>query len=408
MSSMCTMGEMSKNKAVVLGLGINGLGVVRSLGKNGVDVVGFFQSDGDAIGRHSKYVKSIEYASEDELLTALLKYAAGQKKPVLFCTSDKHVKFVINNKNVLEKLYFYNWEEVNLYKKILDKGKYLELIDQMDVPYPESITFKGNNQDINNELSRLQCPCIVKPITAGDNPIIGSEKNKLFHSKKELISFLGINRKHLETVMIQEVIPHEDSDVFYCTGYIDKNGILEALFSARKIRQYLPGFGVTSFAVSKKNRDVECLSIKALKNLNFKGLFDIEFIYDSRDCQYKYIEINPRTHLANSHSTDSGINLPFSLYNDFLGIHKSSLATATKQIDNIYWVNLDNDMGAFYRKKKNGEIYLMQWLLSVSRARSYAAFDKTDLFPFFYKLRELMMKFFIVQHDNSEHSFKLF
>ncbi|HID70236.1 MAG TPA: hypothetical protein EYP35_07225 [Desulfobacterales bacterium] len=383
--------DVCPNKAVVLGLGVNGLGVARSLGKNGVQVVGFYQSKDTEIARLSKYVKSIKYVSKDELLHKLLMLGREQSKSVLFCTSDKYIQFVLDNKEKLEKLFCYNWTEVDLYRKIIDKGKYLALIELLNIPHPKTITFFEGGIDLENKINSLQCPCIVKPIIAEKNPIIGFEKNRIIYTKEELVRFVKINSKNLASILIQEIIQHDDNDILYCTGYVDHQGVLKALFSVQKIRQYLPGYGVTSFAVSKKNNEVEKLSRRALNNIGFKGLFDIEFVYDNKNEQYQYIEINPRTHLANSHSTDCGINLPIIAYNDFIGVSNCS-EKASNQTENVYWLNFDNDIGSFYRRREDGDIVFIQWLLSILRVRSFAVFDRVDLLPFFFSSWLFLLK----------------
>jgi predicted ATP-grasp superfamily ATP-dependent carboligase len=108
-------------------------------------------------------------------------------------------------------------------------------------------------------------------------------------------------------------------------------------------------------------------------------LFDIEFIYDSRDSQYKLIEINPRTTLSNSHSESCGINIPYITYCDLQGIEYNQ---KQEQKDAIYWIYFWIDSGSFYRKLKKKQITPIEWISSILKARSFAVWAKDDIKPF--------------------------
>jgi hypothetical protein len=82
-----------KPPAFILGLGVNGYGVVRSLARAGVGMVGFHSAP-EELGRFSRYCESHYLApslNDDEICEALIergRHADG--KPVLFPTTDYH------------------------------------------------------------------------------------------------------------------------------------------------------------------------------------------------------------------------------------------------------------------------------------------------------------------------------
>jgi predicted ATP-grasp superfamily ATP-dependent carboligase len=88
--------KTSNPPAVVLGCGVNGLEVVRSLGRRGVPVTLIGQEAKD-IANRSRYANAFRQAPEDpeDLLRTLLDLAARcPEPPVLIYTSDNHLKFV--------------------------------------------------------------------------------------------------------------------------------------------------------------------------------------------------------------------------------------------------------------------------------------------------------------------------
>jgi len=199
------------------------------------------------------------------------------------------------------------------------------------------------------------------------------------------------NRLHLDGFILQEVIPHDDEDVFYCTGYVDKAGILKSFFSAQKIRQYYPRYGITTYAVSRHNTKVRSLVEEVLAGLEYRGLFDIEFLYDARDKAYKLIEINPRTHLANSHALACGVNSPYAAYCDLSGLSpdRAGLEEREMMTEGVHWLYLESDLGSFWRKRRDGELNVLCWLRSLFSARAFALFDRRDLRPFLKSLSRL-------------------
>ena len=86
------------NLAIVLGLGITGLGVIRNLGRNGISILGV-DSDPLAVALFSKYcTKKLIYKKTEAMENFLenLKSLAEKinKKCVLIPTDDKYVRFI--------------------------------------------------------------------------------------------------------------------------------------------------------------------------------------------------------------------------------------------------------------------------------------------------------------------------
>ena len=57
-------------------------------------------------------------------------------------------------------------------------------------------------------------------------------------------------------------------------------------------------------------------------------------------------------------------------------------AKTFSQKNQVCWINLESDMGSFWRKYKENEIGFPEWTLSIFKARSYAIFSLKDFKPF--------------------------
>src|SRR5688572_16917051 len=95
--------------AVVLGLGVNGLGVVRALAWRDIPVVGVYERVGE-IGRYSRHCRAVSVPDVERDPAGFLQEvcALGRRlgdQPVLFPTTDAQVALVSRERTALGKLF---------------------------------------------------------------------------------------------------------------------------------------------------------------------------------------------------------------------------------------------------------------------------------------------------------------
>lgn len=375
--------------AVVLGLGVNGLGIVRSLGRQKIRVLGIYTKD-EEVGIFSKYCHAIKFpplGKEDvqQFLSELIDLAKSySERIVLFAESDLYVKFIVSNRKILDKYFVFKLPDQNFLEELLNKNKQCQLAEQFGLDIPKTFTF-SILEDFYKQLDGMPYPCILKPNNSYTKIIPNNRKNLIFQNRSELIEFIENYPQTINDFVIQEIVEGGDEKVYYSTMYFDDHSNPLAIFTAKKIRQYKPKFGVTCYAESQGNPEIVRLATNFLKKLNFRGLVDIEFIKDERSNSYKFIELNPRTHLANSHSSSCDINLPAIAFMDAMGELDSNFKSP-KQKNGIKWIYLSFDKGSFIRKYREKEISLIKWFKSIVQVRSFAVFAKDDLKPFLYSV----------------------
>ena len=96
------------HSAIVLGVDYNGLGVIRELGENGINVYAFNPTR--TFGTYSKYSKYINcpdpMISEKEFITFLINFGKKfSKKPIIFPSSDHWVLSITKYQYILEKFF---------------------------------------------------------------------------------------------------------------------------------------------------------------------------------------------------------------------------------------------------------------------------------------------------------------
>jgi predicted ATP-grasp superfamily ATP-dependent carboligase len=86
----------------------------------------------------------------------------------------------------------------------------------------------------------------------------------------DLLRFLEGNDL-LGKCVIQQVISSGDGDILVTATYSGSSGTVEAIYSGRKIRQYLPDYGATCFGISERHAMLEESTRAFLNNIRYRG-----------------------------------------------------------------------------------------------------------------------------------------
>jgi predicted ATP-grasp superfamily ATP-dependent carboligase len=130
---------------------------------------------------------------------------------------------------------------------------------------------------------------------------------------------------------------------------------------------------------------------KLLEVMDLQGIIEPEFKYDNRDGKYKLMEINLRSMMWHRLGNLSGVNIQYSQYIDAIG--SKILIQRQNQENVIHFVyfkheilNLLNRKGYWKHFKKN--VFYTN--------KEFTVYDKNDLKPFFYDLKETIKGVIII------------
>jgi predicted ATP-grasp superfamily ATP-dependent carboligase len=368
--------------AVVLGLGVNGLGHIRSLSQKGISVFGIYTSQSE-LGRYSRFCKAISFSKEQKnkitFKERLIQIAKSlPQKPVLFSTSDFYVYFVSEFRDELSKYFYLNMPDSDTINVIVNKHLMSELAQKNGLKVPETY-YLLSNQTVTRLSGKMNFPCLIKPINAFS--VEFPQKTILIHCKEDLESFYHLNSQFLGKTIVQELIPGAEHNIYQCTVYFDTSSVPLVAFTMRKLRQYPPFFGVTSYGISVTNAELIGKTNSFLKKIKYKGFCSLEYKWDQKRKKFYFIELNPRLPHYSSLFYSSGINLPYIAYSDqkYSG-NKKYLKKA--QQAKISWIHFHFDLATFLaRKKMKQKISFTQWLRSILYTNSFAYWDKRDPLP---------------------------
>ena len=308
--------------AVVVGGDYQGLGIVRSLGRQGVPVC--VVDDEHSISRFSRYashgVKFRDLRDEESAVSTLLDLGRRMKLQgwILYPTRDELVAAFARYRSELSEVFRVPTPEWEVVKWAWDKRNTYGLAQELGIPAP--LTCCLENVD---DWSRVEfeLPFAIKP--AIKEHFVYATKAKAWRadSREELKALVRKASEFMDPseLIIQEVIPGGGNQQFsYCAFFREGRAVGSMVVKRR--RQHPLQFGRASTYV--ETVDVPILgelSERFLRAMDYYGLVEVEYKLDPRDSQYKLLDVNARTWGFHSVGASAGVDFPHMLYLDQIG-----------------------------------------------------------------------------------------
>jgi predicted ATP-grasp superfamily ATP-dependent carboligase len=376
---------MGRSPAVVLGMGANGLGYVRSLGAHGIGTIAL-DVWGDP-GMRSRYciplVVPHPERDTDGLIGVLHELAgAFSERPPLLPTGDDFLLFTAQHQAELQDDYRMNVPSYEGALLCVNKRLQYERAERVGIAIPHTVY--PSDSDIETVTSDVTFPCFLKPY-------YGHRWREHLHARRESVTKMVevSSRRELEDAyhamrgsgldfLVQEKIPGEDDRLWALQTYIDATGSPKAIFTKRKLRQFPRGIGDSSCQVGERNDEVASLGLSLLASIQHRGCAGVEFKEDPRDGRLKLIEVNPRSLATNHHAVVSGVDIPFIHYRD---VCQDQVRMEDSFEEGIKWIHLARDLPAFLEYWAMGDLDVAGWIASWRGRRCYAYFEWDDPLP---------------------------
>ncbi|MDX8364506.1 carbamoyl-phosphate synthase [Cytobacillus sp. IB215665] len=370
-----------KHPAIVLDLSANGIGIVRSLGRKGVDVYAFDTGKKYKIGKTCYATcKGCPDPIKDEegLLTFLLNLGKTFCcKAVLYAGSDDFLYFMSKHREILSMYYLFLLPEHTTVHALIDKRLTYELATKHNIPCPTTF-FLDKEEELEGILNKLTFPCIIKPVYGHKFRQHINKKIIMVHSAEQLKATFPYYRQFGE-LMLQEFIPGDDSTFYKLATFLDEDMNVKALFTLQKLHQFPPNMGTGALIISKRDEEIIDVGLPFLKELECKGVSMAEFKKDPRDGELKFIEINSRLWLSHSLTEACGIDFAYLYY---LYLTGQDPEPRLYQIEDIKWIYLVRYYLAYLHKKEHGEMTFYDFKKGLTGNKQYALFAWDDPMPF--------------------------
>lgn len=323
--------------AVVLGAGINGLGVARSLARACVPVW-LLDSDARRPEMHTRAAKPLAIASMhgpaliDELVRLGTTRFAGVR-PVLLLTQEESVKLVSHARERLSPLYRFVLPPKDVLEALLHKHRFQRLAEQFGFPIPSLVRI-GAAAELP-ALKHLQYPVVVKPGERHDGYGRQFKKAYRVETVADAMELVGRILPVMPDVVVQEWTDGPDSNIYFCLQYIDARGNVTASFTGHKVRSWPPQVGGTASCAPAAEADAELSSLttRFFRDAGVTGMAAMEYKRDARTGTFRMVEPTVgRTDYQAEVATLNGINLPYAAYCGALDLSFPAPLPAPKSI----------------------------------------------------------------------------
>lgn len=366
--------------AVILGGVFPCLGAARSLAKQGIEVCILGSSTcvarfSRSVGRFAVWPRGMKDEGLADYLVGMAE-RCGVRGWVLFPSSDEQLRILAQHPSLLAQHYILttpSWETVRF---LYDKRLTVTLAREAGVPMPH-IQVPGSADCL--AAVDVEFPVVLKPAITPHFMRATNLKAYRANNRQDLHRLFEKMSRVIEPseVMVQQFLPDPSRNLFSFAGYF-RNGEPIVGLSVKRTRQLPRDFGRSStFVEVVEVPELRELATRLLRALDYTGLAEVEFMWNSKEARYELLEVNARLFAWITLPAAAGIGLVYVAFADALGQQR----VAGELRPGIRWVRLFTDVRAAAREILSGTLSLRQYLASLQGPTKFAFFTPTDLVP---------------------------
>ena len=262
-------------------------------------------------------------ATPEQMVEALLDVArrfAGPEAPtlLLLANTDWLVRFLVDNRAVLEQSYIVPFLDAALLRQLADKARFAELCGELGISVPRTVV-----QDFANagdggwrpEPVDLPFPVIAKAADSADYERLHfAGKKKVYEIEDEV----GLAELYARLIavgfsgrfVIQEMVPGDDTQMRSVTCYVDTRGVVTLSCCAHVLlEEHTPsGLGNPAAMITGRWDGMLGQAHRLLTATGYTGFANFDVKVDPRDGTAQFFEVNPRIGRNNYYVTAAGAN----------------------------------------------------------------------------------------------------
>lgn len=304
---------------LIFGADIAPLGVLRSLAPRGVRC--YVADETENVITRSRWYRSpgrtlAETADSSELADYLR--SLDLERAVLIACADRWALAVAGRPADLRGRFMASAPSRDAVEQLIDKDLFGALVSRLEIPHPATIDLT-NPADLEQVTDEQLASGFLKPKSSQLHRRHFGTKGSFVASRDAAVTRVAEATAVGIEYVFQEWIPGAHAASILIDGFVDRHGAIRALLARRKVREYPARLGTTSSSVGIRLDEVrEAVdSVKRLlAELSYRGFFNIEFKFDSRDGHFKVIEFNPRPSWYAGTIASAGVEIPWMAYLD--------------------------------------------------------------------------------------------
>ena len=281
----------------------NPLGIVRSLGEEGIRSIVILESKRPVMINHSRYVEKLHLVkTQEEGLQLLLEmYGHEPLKPFLYTASDDMTSLLdLHYDELIDRFYFFHGKSQGFVTHYMDKGHICDLAVKhgCEIAKTEIVT-PGTLPTV------VSYPLMTKAIIS----TLGGWKKDSFICRNEQELLEAYQHIRSPKVLLQQFITKKNElclDGFCFNGGQDVYIPYYSNYLRFDDKSYGPYMVLRPFLNEKVMSQVKAI----LKEVGFTGIFSVEFLIDQDDNLY-FLEVNFRNSTWSYAYTCGGYNMPY-------------------------------------------------------------------------------------------------
>lgn len=346
----------------------NPLGIVRSLGEEGIRPIVLLCSKNPILVNKRKYVGEFHRFDniEDGYKYLVAHYGNEELKPFIYNGSDD-ITLLLDSyyEELKDKFYFTNGQ--GGIKKYLQKYDITQAALECGLQIPKEELLK-----VGELPKALKYPVFTKAATSA-NGGVWKDQAHICNNEEELKA--AYKTMHVDKILVQEYVKKKNE---LCINGVSISGGAEIFmpYACSYYRLRPDSYGGYEFLFPFKDEILADKISKLLKVTHFSGIFDIEFLIGEDDELY-FMEINFRNSGCSYACTDGGFNLPF----------RWAVSTLQNKLyldgfKPILKFDAMNEIGDYYDSVKTKKVSIFNWIKELKGCKSYYLYNAKDPAPF--------------------------
>jgi D-aspartate ligase len=391
-ASVDRSGATASKGAIVIGGDYRGLGLARSLGRQGIPVWVLWEKE-ERLATFSRYVqRSIASGRREEPLHEEL-LRLGREEGIagwtLLPTSDHTVAELARSYDQLVETFTMTTPPWSVLRWAHDKQRTYELAQKVGIQTPLTL-FPADRA----EVAEIECefPVILKPTVKEEFNRFTAAKAWRVDDKSSLVArydeacLLMPPRE----IMVQELIPGDGSCQLSFAALCQQGRPIASLV-ARRSRQFPSDFGrASTFVETADEPDVAELAGRFLAEMNITGLVEVEFKRDPRTGALKLLDVNPRAWGWHSVGARAGVDFPYLLWRL---VHGQPVPEA-RGAAGVKWKRLSWDLFALASDLRRRQFIARDYIESLRGPRTAAILAADDPLPGLFEFPLLVLTLF--------------
>ena len=329
--------------------------------------------------RFSKTCRHFRLFRDKAHLLELLLAEAGPRDALLLATNDNLIGFMADHYEALAARYHMSIPGPAGVHVCFNKRATYRKAMEMGIPIPES-HFPDSREEVESLLGTLKFPVILKPAVmhtfhsaTGKKAYLCPDAPSLLENYDKLVQFIP-----RDEVIIQAFLSGGAKTLF-SFGSFYAGGKVYGGFAANRIRQKPMDFGIsTCFAHTVDNPRIEQLAIAFLQGIDYFGVSEVEFMFDTDTGEYRLLEINPRAWKWHSLANKLNINL-IDLMARYL--NGEEVRPSISRQAGIAWVERLTDTYVVLGEILKGRMTLGEYLKTMRMPKESAVWSLKDPLP---------------------------